>query len=85
MQLIRSLSATVLVPQPSDDPADPLNWSSWRKEAAFVTLCYATTLAGVIGPAVAPAFVALTSKLNQPLAKIAWINGKPDIHQEHGE
>lgn len=29
---------TVLVPQPSDDPSDPLNWSWWKKHAVFIAL-----------------------------------------------
>jgi hypothetical protein len=29
---------TVLIPQPSDDPDDPLNWSSWKKNAVFLSL-----------------------------------------------
>jgi hypothetical protein len=29
----------VLVPQPSDDPNDPLNWPKWRKALAFLSLC----------------------------------------------
>lgn len=36
----------ILVPTPSDDPSDPLNWSRWRKEAAFAVLFLGTTLAG---------------------------------------
>ncbi|KAK4937743.1 hypothetical protein LTR10_021688 [Elasticomyces elasticus] len=31
---------TVLVPQPSDDPDDPLLWSSFRKHAVLFTLAY---------------------------------------------
>ncbi|KAF9055995.1 MFS general substrate transporter [Panaeolus papilionaceus] len=31
-------SHIVLVPQPSDDPNDPLNWPRWKKEACFWTL-----------------------------------------------
>lgn len=29
---------TVLIPQPSDSPHDPLNWSWWKKHAVFFTL-----------------------------------------------
>jgi hypothetical protein len=29
---------TVLVPQPSDDPRDPLNWSWMKKHAVFTAL-----------------------------------------------
>jgi hypothetical protein len=28
---------TVLVPQPSEDPEDPLNWSWWKKHAVLLT------------------------------------------------
>ena len=28
----------LLIPQPSDDPNDPLNWPQWKKGAAFITI-----------------------------------------------
>ena len=28
----------LLVPQPSDDPNDPLNWPQWKKAAAFIII-----------------------------------------------
>lgn len=31
-----------LVPQPSDDPRDPLNWSAKRKWTVFGIMCYGT-------------------------------------------
>ena len=37
--------STVLIPQPSDDPADPLNWSWVKKHSVFLTLlpgCFLT-------------------------------------------
>lgn len=33
---------TVLVPQPSDDPDDPLNWSSLKKHAILLIMAFAT-------------------------------------------
>lgn len=36
---------TVLIPQPSNDPADPLNWSWGKKNLVFLTLlpgCFLT-------------------------------------------
>jgi hypothetical protein len=36
---------TVLIPQPSDDPSDPLNWSRTKKNLVFLTLlpgCFLT-------------------------------------------
>ena len=29
----------MLVPQPSDDPNDPLNWPKWKKALAVMSLC----------------------------------------------
>ncbi|TVY93179.1 putative MFS-type transporter [Lachnellula willkommii] len=49
----------ILIPQPSDSPDDPLNWSKWRKElftAAFVFSCGAV---GAVGPLLSTAAVPL--------------------------
>lgn len=35
---------TVLVPQPSDDPDDPLNWSWWKKHGILITIGMCTFL-----------------------------------------
>ncbi|KAH8099796.1 MFS general substrate transporter [Cristinia sonorae] len=40
----------VLIPQPSDDPNDPLNWPQWKKEACFWTLTFAASLDGALSP-----------------------------------
>jgi hypothetical protein len=48
--LRRSASGIVLEPQPTSDPADPLNWPMWRKvmtlaivtSSAFIALAEAT-------------------------------------------
>lgn len=40
----------VLVPQPSDDPNDPLNWPAFKKHLFFFVLTYGTFLAGALGP-----------------------------------
>jgi hypothetical protein len=36
---------TVLIPQPSDDPRDPLNWPTWRKHVTLLVIC----IAGAMG------------------------------------
>ena len=36
---------TVLIPQPSDDPRDPLNWPTWRKHMTLLVIC----IAGAMG------------------------------------
>jgi hypothetical protein len=34
----------ILVPQPSDDPNDPLNWPLWRRDAIMLLYAYCTIL-----------------------------------------
>lgn len=36
---------TVLIPQPSDDPCDPLNWPAWKKHLTLLVIC----IAGAMG------------------------------------
>ncbi|KAL6411958.1 hypothetical protein AUP68_04338 [Ilyonectria robusta] len=31
---------TVLLPQPTEDPSDPLNWPSWKKHAILLTIAW---------------------------------------------
>lgn len=35
---------TILVPQPSNDPNDPLNWSSFKKHLILSIVCFASFL-----------------------------------------
>ena len=34
----------VLVPQPSDDPNDPLNWPLWQRDLLLLLYCYTCLL-----------------------------------------
>jgi hypothetical protein len=35
---LKTLGGIVLIPQPSDDPNDPLNWSEWWKNGTMFIL-----------------------------------------------
>lgn len=48
-------SHIVLVPQPADDPNDPLNWSNSKKLAVFATILLGTTFVCVV-PVWSPLF-----------------------------
>ena len=54
-------SHIVLVPQPSDDPNDPLNWPSWKKHL----VCCGLSLVRIPGPLL-DLFVDLPANLNRP-------------------
>lgn len=45
----------VLVPQPSDDPNDTLNWTRRRKFWVMICIVYGSALVGAIGPLISPA------------------------------
>ena len=49
-------SDIVLIPQPTSDPNDPLNWPRWKKHAALLSVSYLCMSAGWflggLGPAI---------------------------------
>src|SRR5579862_217648 len=46
----------ILVPQPSDSPRDPLNWSLWKKDFMLFIICIDTAVVGAWGPMITPGF-----------------------------
>ncbi|KAF8167500.1 MFS general substrate transporter [Crassisporium funariophilum] len=64
-------SHIVLIPQPSDDPNDPLNWPRWKKEACFWTLAFAATLDGALSPMVGPGYVLLSNQFGVSVDEVA--------------
>ncbi|KAH8645576.1 major facilitator superfamily domain-containing protein [Ilyonectria robusta] len=41
----------ILVPQPSNDPNDPLNWPLWQRDCILILFCFCTVLVtGGVGP-----------------------------------
>ncbi|KAF5530642.1 transporter HOL1 [Fusarium mexicanum] len=61
----------VLVPQPSDDPNDPLNWPRWKKEMFTISFVFGCGCVGAIGPLLGPAFVPLAETFDVPLQKFS--------------
>jgi hypothetical protein len=66
----------VLAPQPSEDPNDPLNWSSWKKELCMWILCFGSMLnAATIGPLLNSSIVVIATDLNRTITDIVVISG----------
>ncbi|TFK56679.1 MFS general substrate transporter [Heliocybe sulcata] len=61
----------VLVPQPSDDPNDPLNWPQWKKHMVFFVLVYGTVICGALGPLVSADLVNLAAEFHVSLQAIS--------------
>ncbi|KAG4257741.1 hypothetical protein FPRO04_07962 [Fusarium proliferatum] len=66
-----STGKIVLVPQPSDDPNDPLNWPRWKKEMFTVSIIVGCGCVGAIGPLLGPALVPIAEEFDVPLQRFS--------------
>jgi hypothetical protein len=57
----------VLIPQPMDDPNDPLNWPRWKKIAAFATVCLFAIEAGWVVGGLGTAIILLIKEFHTDL------------------
>jgi hypothetical protein len=66
----------VLVPQPSADPNDPLNWPRWRKEACYFTLIMGSILGpSVLSPMLNTSIVVLAGDLSVSIPSVVLLIG----------
>ncbi|KAH6720065.1 serine/threonine kinase 16 [Leptodontidium sp. MPI-SDFR-AT-0119] len=70
-------SHVILVPQPSDSPNDPLNWSIWKKDAILLIVGLSASVVGAFGPMLSPGFVLIAGDLgisvNTLAQSTAWL------------
>jgi MFS family permease len=71
----RDKTHTVLVPQPSDDPHDPLNWSNSWKIAAITASSWVTFTQGFAPLSLAPQFPYYMEAFNCSLADAVQFTG----------
>lgn len=64
----RTADGIILDPQPDDSPDDPLNWATWRRNAALWSLGWHCLIGGGQTPVLAAGFqdVAQTFGVTQP-------------------
>lgn len=65
----------VLVPQPSNDPNDPLNWPQWRKELSLFILMVITVIVGCVWIMLAPGQGVLAEEFNVSLTEVSKSTG----------
>src|SRR5579859_4973205 len=66
---------TILSPEPSNSPNNPLNWSSLRKDGMFAMLLLGAILAGVHArPVIAPVTLELATEFDKDLAAIVQLS-----------
>ncbi|CAO2651321.1 Nn.00g096180.m01.CDS01 [Neocucurbitaria sp. VM-36] len=66
----------ILIPQPSEDPNDPLNWPTTKKWIIMSIVAYGSVLyAAVLAPLLSPALVVIAMDFNKEIADITVISG----------
>ncbi|KAK4169922.1 major facilitator superfamily domain-containing protein [Cladorrhinum sp. PSN259] len=68
-----------LVPQPSDDPDDPLNWPTWRKELNFYSLMLFVAMTGVLKTILMTVNAQLAESYEVSYTAVAALTGVPLI------
>lgn len=64
---------TILAPQPSDSPNDPLNWSLLQKDASYIILLTDCVLSGTHAAILSPVTVELATEFNVTITAIAQL------------
>ncbi|TKA47820.1 hypothetical protein B0A55_13576 [Friedmanniomyces simplex] len=70
-----SKDGIILVPQPSDDPRDPLNWPLWRRDLITGILCLLSVIASTLSPLLAANTLTLTLYFEKSFTDIALLTG----------
>ncbi|EXM00503.1 putative MFS transporter [Fusarium oxysporum II5] len=65
----------ILDPQPDDSANDPLNWPSWRRDAALLSLGFYCMIGGGITPLIAAGFTDVAEEFNVSVEKVALTTG----------
>ncbi|UNI14694.1 hypothetical protein JDV02_001296 [Purpureocillium takamizusanense] len=65
----------ILIPQPSDDPNDPLNWPLWKRDLITFALCFAGILATSLGSILASNTLVISTEFVVSLTKTAVLTG----------
>lgn len=60
----------VLVPAPSSDPEDPLNWSPRRKMLSTVCMCVYTLMVGIASAAIYSVLVPISQETGLTIANL---------------
>ncbi|KAK7204245.1 major facilitator superfamily domain-containing protein [Myxozyma melibiosi] len=69
-------SHIILIPQPSDDPNDPLNWSTLRRDILFLIHSFGYVInVGVCGPILAAGTLVEADDLGVTITDIALLSG----------
>lgn len=72
----RTADGIILEPQPNDNPNDPLNWPSWRRDCALLALGWHCLLGGGQTPVLAAGFKDVAETFDVTIPQVALTTGK---------
>ncbi|PWY76195.1 MFS transporter [Aspergillus heteromorphus CBS 117.55] len=65
----------LLVPQPSDDPNDPLNWPRWKRDGTLFALCFVAVLCATTSSLMAANTVTIALHYGKSFTSVALLTG----------
>ncbi|KAJ8102303.1 major facilitator superfamily domain-containing protein [Lipomyces tetrasporus] len=65
----------ILVPQPSDSPNDPLNWTTRKKDFVLFIICLESIMASTVSPILASSTIVLVLYFKENFQRIALLTG----------
>ncbi|KAL8789845.1 MAG: hypothetical protein Q9213_000913 [Squamulea squamosa] len=68
-------NAIILVPQPTDDPNDPLNWPLWKRDIILLILSTISVIASTLSPLLAANTVTLALYFSRDFTQMALLTG----------
>ncbi|KAK9464680.1 major facilitator superfamily domain-containing protein [Lipomyces arxii] len=71
----KTRNGIILHPQPRDDPNDPLNWPTWRRDAALAVIGFHCFIGGGQSPILAAGFSTLAQQFEVSLSTLAYLVG----------
>ncbi|KAI5846008.1 putative MFS transporter [Tricharina praecox] len=71
----RTADGIILEPQPNDNPNDPLNWPSWRRDCALLALGWHCLLGGGQTPVLAAGFKDVAETFDVTIPQVALTTG----------
>lgn len=72
---LKAHGGIILVPQPSDDPNDPLNWPLWRRDLITFILSISAIFATCLGPILAANTVTISLYIGKDFTHVALLTG----------
>jgi hypothetical protein len=71
----RTADGIILEPQPDEDPNDPLNWPSWRRDCALIALGWHCLVGGGQTPVLAAGFKDVSETFGVTIPEVALTTG----------